>query len=169
MSDGAQQSGGFTAYGAAAVSERLQKMLVHARAVRRGDDVEALHDMRVASRRLRAAISIFEPAFRGTRFLKFQAEIRRVTRALGEARDLDVMIETLETLAATVPTTQRAGIDALVERRRAERLTSQYAVMAAMERVESRDLAVWFAEIAAEAAIHNAPIPATTEDHDATA
>lgn len=88
----------FREYGFQAVGERLAVMLSHADGVRQAEDIEALHDMRVASRRLRAALSLFCDAFPTRPFRRFDAEVKAITDALGEARDLDVMIETLEKL-----------------------------------------------------------------------
>ncbi len=59
---------------------------------RLGEDIEALHDMRVAARRLRAAMSAFAgvlpPAME-----RLRAELGWVAAALGEVRDLDVQLE----------------------------------------------------------------------------
>src|SRR5947209_980612 len=86
----------FRQYGAQVIGESLDRMLSHAADVRERTDIEALHDMRVASRRLRAAINVFAPAFPGPRFAKLERDVKAVTDALGEARDLDVMIDALE-------------------------------------------------------------------------
>lgn len=64
--------------------------------VRHADDPEYIHQMRVASRRLRAAMPIFQDCFPRKEYKQWLREIRRVTRALGEARDLDVQILFLE-------------------------------------------------------------------------
>ena len=42
---------------------QLDEMMANLDGTRAGDDIEALHDMRVASRRLRAALSVFADAF----------------------------------------------------------------------------------------------------------
>ena len=60
-----------------------------------GEDPEALHDMRVATRRMRAAMKVFEGAL-PQRAKWFRAEIRWVAGALGDVRDLDVQIGRLE-------------------------------------------------------------------------
>ena len=62
---------------------------------RLGEDIEALHDMRVAARRLRAAMQAFRP-WLPVRAQRFRNELGYVGRALGEVRDLDVFLETLE-------------------------------------------------------------------------
>jgi CHAD domain-containing protein len=61
--------------------------------VRQARDIECVHRMRVASRRLRTALRLFEKCFPGKPFRRWQREMRAITRALGRARDLDVQIE----------------------------------------------------------------------------
>jgi CHAD domain-containing protein len=64
--------------------------------VEEGVDIEYIHRMRVASRRLRAALPLFKDCFSEKHNEKWMREITRVTRALGEARDADVQIDFLE-------------------------------------------------------------------------
>ncbi len=67
-------------------------------------DVEALHQMRVALRRLRAAISAFSNVVADSEWRGIKAELRWITGELGPARDLDVFIaEVLEPLRAQNP------------------------------------------------------------------
>ena len=55
-------------------------------------DEEAIHDMRVAIRRLRAAFRIAGPYFKRKTIRSFRADLRQLADALGAARDLDVII-----------------------------------------------------------------------------
>lgn len=69
----------------------FERMLHHEKRVRTGDDSEAIHDMRVASRRLRTLLNLFNDFF-GKSALKSQRKmLRRLAEALGEVRDLDVL------------------------------------------------------------------------------
>lgn len=58
-------------------------------------DPEALHQMRVAIRRLRSALWLFRPAVRDTKLLDFEDQLRRFTRELGAARNIDVILAML--------------------------------------------------------------------------
>ena len=57
----------------------------------RGDEVEAVHQLRVAMRRLRSAFSLVYRFFPSAEFDALQEESRRIGTALGEARDWDVL------------------------------------------------------------------------------
>lgn len=59
----------------------------------RDDDIEYVHRSRVATRRIRAAFPLFSSCFPRKDGKKWEREIRVLTRALGDARDLDVQIE----------------------------------------------------------------------------
>jgi inorganic triphosphatase YgiF len=55
-------------------------------------NVEALHQMRIALRRLRAAISAFANVVADSDWQNIKSELRWITRELGPARDLDVFV-----------------------------------------------------------------------------
>ena len=60
--------------------------------VKAAEDIEFIHRMRVASRRLRAALPLFRTCFPQKQYARWMKEIAGITRALGEARDADVQI-----------------------------------------------------------------------------
>lgn len=64
--------------------------------VKEAQDIEYIHRMRVASRRLRAALPLFISCFPEKQYRKWMQEITRITRALGDARDADVQISFLQ-------------------------------------------------------------------------
>jgi len=64
--------------------------------VRDAEDIEHIHRMRVASRRLRAALPLFCDCFPEAQYSRWMEEITGITRALGAARDTDVQIAFLE-------------------------------------------------------------------------
>lgn len=61
-----------------------------------GDDIEYVHRMRVASRRLRNALGVFNGFFPGNYADKWRSEMKGITKALGNARDLDIQIQLIE-------------------------------------------------------------------------
>lgn len=79
----------------AVMREQFVTLRAHEPGARIGEDPEELHDMRVASRRLRAAIKVFGEAL-PVRLRGMETEIKWLATALGEVRDLDVQLEQLE-------------------------------------------------------------------------
>jgi CHAD domain-containing protein len=98
------------------------KMKSHEPGTRLGEDPEELHDMRVATRRMRAAIKLFEGALpERARWLR--EELRQVAGSLGEVRDLDVQMERLEAHRADAGEEEREFLGKVLEilgKRRAE-------------------------------------------------
>jgi CHAD domain-containing protein len=86
---------------------------------RLGEDIEALHDMRVAARRLRAAMQAFRP-WLPARIERYRLELGRIAAALGEVRDLDVQLERLAEWRAEDPAQAHAldAVEALLNERR---------------------------------------------------
>ncbi len=133
----------FGDYGTGMLEQRLKKLLAHAQGAQSGGDTNAIHQMRVWSRRTRAALDVFEDCFTGhagDTLACMKREVKNVTRALGEARDLDVMIETLRVRAESLPPEQRAGVESFAARLHAQRDERQQAVTGAVKRLESSDL-----------------------------
>lgn len=71
----------------------LQHLLHNEPALRQGRNPEAIHQMRVALRRLRSAVSIFGRLTHGPDTTAVLTELKWITAELGAARDLDVFIE----------------------------------------------------------------------------
>lgn len=107
---------------AGVVEVRAAELFEHSRDVLDLGDVERVHDMRVATRRLRAAMEVFEPCFPRKRFRRALKEVKALADALGERRDRDVGIEFLEGFSDQVDPGDREAVDALIEELRAEQL-----------------------------------------------
>lgn len=110
-------------------------------------DPEALHQLRVALRRLRSAFTLFKPVLaQDSTAAHLRAEIKRVTDPFGHARNLDVFLaETLPAEIAKRP--DEPGLEDLQVRLEAERARAYDAVLAILESQEWRslilDLAGW--------------------------
>src|SRR5512146_3331689 len=66
-------------------------------------DVEAIHDARVASRRVRESLSLARRVNDSRTLRKLMRRARRVTRRLGRVRELDVGLALLDAIAASRP------------------------------------------------------------------
>lgn len=136
-------------FGAGVLLKHLQALQAEISGVQVGsEDIEFIHRARVASRRFRAALPLFQSCLPGKKSGEWLKEIRRVTRALGEARDADVQIERLEKyilkLEKDPPTDSihlRPGLLRLRLRLQQKRQRLQKPVSKAMQRlVESHTL-----------------------------
>lgn len=68
----------------------VRAMFSQAAGTREGKDIEHLHDMRVASRRLRECFQVFNAFYAPRKLKKVLASVRTITRVLGRPRETDV-------------------------------------------------------------------------------
>ena len=125
---------------AAAVEVRSREVFEYADGVLDTDDIEGLHDMRVATRRLRAALEVFAECFPKKEHKRLLGEVKELADALGERRDADVAIVSLEAIAGHLGEAERAGVEGLVSDFRSEQAGAQDTVAAALDRVRETGL-----------------------------
>lgn len=101
---------------------RSAEVFEHSDGVLDVEEIEPLHDMRVATRRLRAALEVYAPCFPAKRRRKALKRVKALADALGERRDRDVAIEFLAEFAGEAPESDRPAVEALIERLRREQL-----------------------------------------------
>ena len=91
----------------------LARMQRREAGTRDGVDAEALHDMRVATRRMRAAWRVFDGAFKAGKTKKMRRHLETLADRLGTVRDLDVLIEGLEAYRLGLDDEQGQGLEPL--------------------------------------------------------
>ena len=111
-----------------ALGEQARRLLVHDPGVRLGSDPEDLHQLRVATRRLRAFLRAGRPMLDRAWSEPLRDEIGWLGRALGPARDLDVLVERLRADAADVG----APVDGLLAALEAEQASARVVVVGAL-------------------------------------
>jgi len=106
------------------IHHRFKEMWTHREGTLAGDE-DALHDMRVGSRRLRAALDVFSAAFHGAEYRTLRRLTARLTDELGAVRDDDVMLLRLKKQRKRAAPDERAGIDDLTSTLTAERVVAR--------------------------------------------
>jgi len=130
----------YRAAGARIVRMRAQELFAHADGVLDTTDIERVHDMRVATRRLRAVLEIFAPCFPANEFKGVLREVKALADALGERRDPDVHVAALERFAAAVTAADRPGVARLIAEERERQAAGNAELAAALERAGERGL-----------------------------
>jgi CHAD domain-containing protein len=118
----------FGAAAARVIEIRAEEVFARAEGLLDLEDVERVHDMRVATRRLRAALEVFEACFPRKRHRKALKRVKALADALGARRDLDVEIELLESFVDEVASVDREALESLIEERRARQLRANDAL-----------------------------------------
>jgi len=111
----------------------FSKMKRREAGTRTGIDVEELHDMRVSTRRMRAAWRVFDGAFRAGKTKKIRRHLETLADRLGAVRDLDVLIEGLEAYRLGLDEEQRSGVEPLLSLWRRQRANARTQLIAELD------------------------------------
>ena len=133
-------------YGAALLMRNLVALVQEIDGVRTAEDIEFIHRMRVATRRLRSALPLFGPLIAPKQYSNWIKSIRGITRALGEARDADVQIDHISKFLQPLKPPERAGVKRLLLRLQQRRSLMQNDVIKALERFEKSKIVPDMAE-----------------------
>jgi CHAD domain-containing protein len=109
--------------------KQVTDMLLNEAGVRYSDNIEYIHDMRVATRRARAAARLYAQFFRASAVKPFIKQLRATGRLLGAVRDLDVAIARLETFCEDRAPEQCSGLNRLLELWRNRRNTAHVELL----------------------------------------
>ena len=129
----------FVQTGQRMLRERVEKLFDWRDEVLRNEDIEAVHKMRVATRRLRATLDAFEMCCEPAQFKKVYRRIEKMADLLGSARDTDVMLQGLRAQIEQVPEEETAGLQWLVQRLNAYRRQRQRALAVFFKRLDEKD------------------------------
>jgi CHAD domain-containing protein len=109
---------------------QCERMLANEDGTREGKDIEALHHMRVATRRQRAAFRIVAPCFKRKAIRDFQDELGTAAGYLGAVRDLDVLIEATERYQSSLSADAAGALQPLLDEWRDKRSTAREEMLA---------------------------------------
>ena len=92
------------------MGRQLSRLFWYEPGTRLGVDPEFVHDMRVATRRLRTALQVFSAAIPAKTRRNWQRELRWIGRALGRVRDCDVELVSVKRMTAKATEPERAAL-----------------------------------------------------------
>ena len=122
----------------------FRQMMSYKEGAKDGTDIEFVHDMRVTSRRLRAAMDNFADCFREKPFKKHYKRVKSITQAMGSVRDLDVLIARFQREVHTLSEMEQAGIRRLIEYLRHEREAARKPMLTLFAELEEADFETKF-------------------------
>jgi CHAD domain-containing protein len=125
---------------AEAILKNLKALAAQVPGVRAGHGSEPVHDLRVASRRVRTALRLLDDAAPSKRYRRWDRELKRLASALSRARDTDVQADFLGGfLKSHRGVLLRPGIQRLLLRLRKRREKQQVKVLKELDRFVKRD------------------------------
>jgi CHAD domain-containing protein len=123
-----------------AISDRAEAMFDKRDGVLDTADIEGVHGMRVATRRLRAALEVFGPCLDRARGRQALSDVKALAAALGERRDRDVQLERLERLHGKTGGAERHAVELLAEELRSEQRRANRRLAKALTQVKRERL-----------------------------
>jgi CHAD domain-containing protein len=130
----------FAEAAARTVEVRTREIFAFADGVLDTSDPERVHDMRVATRRLRAALEIFAVCFPKAEHRTLLNEVKNLADALGERRDPDVQIEAIGALGRELGQAERPGLNGLLAEIQARQARGNQVLEAALAQVRTQRL-----------------------------
>ena len=122
------------------VAVRTAELFAHAEGVLDMTEIEGVHAMRVATRRLRAVLELYAPCFPKGELRPVLREVKALAAALGARRDPDVELVVLKRFLKTAGPDERVGIERFMARTRAQQEQGNAILAAELRRMEQIDL-----------------------------
>lgn len=128
-------------YGAVYMLKQVNRLESEIAGALMSDDIEHVHRLRVASRRLRNGLGLFRDCLSPKIFKAYQKHIRRITKALGKARDLDIQIECVtQQYGLLLDANLKPGYERLLLRLKQERTKAQQKVVGALNYLQGNQI-----------------------------
>ena len=135
--------------------QQLLAIMLNEYGVRQGKR-SAIHDMRVAVRHARAAIRLFGDAI-GSKILKpYDRGLKRLARALGEVRDLDVALTNMREFRCSQPENQRKGLRSLRAKLKSRRAHAHSGLVTLLDSKKHKNFIAGFNRFCATPTKHEA-------------
>lgn len=119
---------------------RAEELWAHSADVLDRTDIERVHDMRVATRRLRAVLEIYAPCFPKAEHRAVLRDVKRLADALGARRDPDVQLEDVDELIAVLPAADGPGLTLLRDQLAAQQAAGNVELAEALALAAEHDL-----------------------------
>ena len=120
---------------------RLEELYQFAPYVSDPGKVDELHNMRIAAKRLRYTMEIFQPCFSGKDFTKLYDQAKSIQEQIGEIHDRDVrgpLLQAFLDAHATDRAEIRVGLERLIQTQQSERAKLYRAFVAYWNKLQKQ-------------------------------
>ena len=124
----------------ATIAVRSDELFDHAAGVLDVTNIDAVHAMRVATRRLRSVLEFYEPCLDSEQLEPILDQICELADVLGQRRDPDVELEALAGFAAAASDAERSGIERFIDRTSEQQQQANAELAQMLGQIEADDL-----------------------------
>ncbi|MCB0858402.1 MAG: CHAD domain-containing protein [Solirubrobacterales bacterium] len=110
------------------LEERATQITLLSKGVLDVTEPAAANELWLASRRLRAALEVFRPALGRAQYREGKTEARRISKAVGDRRDIDVAISSLELVSSETDPAEADGLNRAIANLRREQARANRAL-----------------------------------------
>ena len=122
----------------------FSQMMSYKEGAKDGTDIEFVHEMRVTSRRLRAAMDSFADCFPEKAFKKHYKRVKAITQTMGSVRDLDVLITRFQRELDTLSEVEQTDIRGLIEHLQCQREEARKPMLMLFAKLEETNFETKF-------------------------
>ncbi len=112
----------------------LITMLENEAGSRSGEDIENVHDMRVATRRMRSTLRLLAEYYKAKAIQPYQRQLRKFARSLGAVRDLDVLIKNVKDFSDTLDEDKHDDLQPVLDALEEERASARHDLIRALDK-----------------------------------
>jgi putative phosphoesterase len=132
-----QDDSGYCLLGAETLITQIRELENQTEGAKRNEDIEYVHKLRVASRRVRAALRIFSDCLQTNQIKTWNKTVKNLTASSGAARDADVLIAFLENYSTHVDPRAARGLEYLIAMQKARRSAMQSDLVKILDSLET--------------------------------
>ena len=124
---------------------RFGEMMSYREGAIDGTNIEYVHDMRVSSRRLRAAMRNFADCFRPKKTFRVHLkQVEKITSVMGDVRDFDVLINKFQKDLVQLSDLEQIAVNKLIGHLKAEREIKRQPMIEMFNNLDNSDFAIQF-------------------------
>lgn len=141
-----------------ALAQHVEWLIAHDPGTRLGTEIESLHQMRVAVRRVRAVLRTARPVLLPAWVTSLDQELDWLGEVLGPARDLDVQIAYFLEESSGLDTRERTLLEPFVSHLRTQRDAAQQMVLSALTSTRYLELIRRLQQAAQDPSVIDSPL-----------
>jgi CHAD domain-containing protein len=126
---------------------RFTEMVTFEKDMLKGKDTESLHNMRVAARRVQAVLKIFRACYPEDLYKKNYRNLKSIISALGEVRQVDVIIDTIKKYGGIVKGKDKIAINLILRRQNTIRKEKRKLLAERLIKLNNKGFKEKFAEL----------------------
>lgn len=124
---------------------RFGEMMSYRKGAIDGTNIGYVHDMRVSSRRLRAAMRNFADCFRPKKTFRVHLkQVEKITSVMGDVRDFDVLINKFQKDLVQLSDLEQIAVNKLIGHLKAEREIKRQPMIEMFNNLDNSDFAIQF-------------------------